>query len=233
MLELPVNIPDGKMYINPILLWDEDTAVLVDTGLPGQLELVREEIEKVGIAFDRLNMVIITHQDMDHIGNLASVQRMLEDVKVVSHMDERPYIEFEKIPLKLTPERLAKMEAGLSGTPHKSAKEAFKARVDIAVKDGEEFNVCGGIEIIHTPGHTPGHQSLYLKKYKTLISGDALNVVNGRLVGPNPQFTHNMETAMQSLKKLLKYDIQTVICYHGGVFNENIHQRLEELISPK
>lgn len=56
-----------------------------------------------------------------------------------------------------------------------------------------------------------------------------MNVFEGNLCGPNPQFTYNMEEAMNSLKKLSKYDIETVICYHGGIYTDNANQRIVEL----
>lgn len=43
-----------------------------------------------------------------------------------------------------------------------------------SVKPGDILPWCGGIEIIDTKGHMPGHISLYLKEFKTLITGDAL-----------------------------------------------------------
>jgi glyoxylase-like metal-dependent hydrolase (beta-lactamase superfamily II) len=130
------------------------------------------------------------------------------------------------MPIKMTPERLAQLEA----KPEMKAMYAnTKAGVDTLVHDGQELPFCGGIEVIHTQGHTPGHICLYLKKYKTLVTGDAMNVVDGKLVGPNPVFTFNMEEALNSLKKLTKYDIETVICYHGGVFTDNPNQRIAEL----
>ena len=71
-----------------------------------------------------------------------------------------------------------------------------------------------------TPGHTPGHICLFLEKYKTLIAGDALNVVDGRLTGPNPQHAFDYDQAVSSLKKLVGFDIQKIICYHGGLYNK-------------
>jgi glyoxylase-like metal-dependent hydrolase (beta-lactamase superfamily II) len=88
---------------------------------------------------------------------------------------------------------------------------------------------CGGITVINTPGHTPGHISLYHKPSKTLIAGDAMIVADGRLLGPNPQYTLDMKTAIESLKKLMQYDIETVICYHGGLYKDNANRRIAEL----
>ena len=47
-------------------------AVLIDTGFPGQIEDIQVEMEKVGVSFDKLKVVILTHQDIDHIGSLRS-----------------------------------------------------------------------------------------------------------------------------------------------------------------
>jgi hypothetical protein len=58
-------------------------------------------------------------------------------------------------------------------------------------------------------------------------------VVQGKLCGPNPEFTYNMEEALISLKKLSQYDIKTVICYHGGIYNGAVNQRIKELSSTK
>ena len=61
-----------------------------------------------------------------------------------------------------------------------------KVSVDMAVADEEVLPYCGGITVIFTPGHTPGHICLYLNQSKILIAGDALVAVHGELRGPNP-----------------------------------------------
>lgn len=86
--------------------------------------------------------------------------------------------------------------------------------------------------MIFTPGHTPGHISLYHSRSKTLVSGDAMVVSNGILRGPIPQMTLDMETATESLKKFLDYDIQQVICYHGGLVEIKEKKQLQDLLEP-
>jgi glyoxylase-like metal-dependent hydrolase (beta-lactamase superfamily II) len=88
---------------------------------------------------------------------------------------------------------------------------------------------CGGITVIFTPGHTPGHICLYLNRSKILITGDAMVCVDGELQGPNPQATYDMETALKSLQKLTQHDIEMVVCYHGGVYRDGANKRLSEL----
>jgi glyoxylase-like metal-dependent hydrolase (beta-lactamase superfamily II) len=227
-----IELKGNNGNIHPTLIWDEDEAILVDVGYPGQLREVLAAMNKAGIPLHRLNKIIITHQDFDHIGGL---KEMLTDhkIQVITLDEEKPYIEGEKPLIKMTPERLAKMFESLSAEQRSEAEERFlqslRSNVQQAVIDGEVLPYCGGITVIHTPGHTPGHICLYLNRSKILIAGDALNVVDGELVGANPVHTLDMKQAKKSIGKLAKYDIETVICYHGGVFRDNVINRLQEL----
>ena len=188
----------------------------------------------MGGPFATLNKVILTHQDIDHMGSLpdllTSSNRTLE---VLAHEADKPYIEGDKPLLKMNRERMARILEALPEAHRKQADAMFsnppQAHVDRTVSNGERLPYCGGITVIHTPGHTPGHISLYLNRSKTLIAGDALSITDGQLSGPNPQATPDMDTALQSLQEFPRYDMETVVCYHGGLFRDNANRRLEEL----
>jgi glyoxylase-like metal-dependent hydrolase (beta-lactamase superfamily II) len=236
MLELPIRSFTGKNIIHPTLTWDDDTVVLVDAGFPGQLQQIREAMARAGVSFDRLDKVIVTHQDIDHTGGLPDI--ILESshkVEVLSHEEEKPYIEGRKPLIKMNQARLSKRLVSLPEEQRQQAEALFanppKASVDTAVADGEILPYCGGITVIFTPGHTPGHICLYLNKSKILVTGDALVAADGELRGPNPGATYDMDAALKSLKKLTRYDIETVVCYHGGVYRDNPNKRLAELAS--
>lgn len=83
--------------------------------------------------------------------------------------------------------------------------------------------------VIDTPGHTPGHISLYHMPSKTLIAGDAMTIVDGQLLGPNPLHTFDISVAKESLERLTTYDIDSVICYHGGLYSGDTNSRILEL----
>ena len=236
MLELPIRSFTGQNIIHPTLTWDDDTVVLVDAGFSGQLQQIREAMARAGVSFDRLDKVIVTHQDIDYIGGLPDI--ILEsshNVEVLSHEEEKPYIEGRKPLIKMNQARLSKRLVSLSEEQRQQAEALFanppKASVDTAVADGEILPYCGGITVIFTPGHTPGHICLYLNKSKILVTGDALVAADGELRGPNPGATYDMDAALKSLKKLTRYDIETVVCYHGGVYRDNPNKRLAELAS--
>ncbi|MFW2501820.1 MBL fold metallo-hydrolase [Clostridium diolis] len=220
-----LELGNEERRMNATLIWDDKNVILIDAGLPGQIENIREEVEKAGVSFDRINKIIITHHDLDHIGSLSSiVKNSKSEIEVLAHSGERPYIEGDKIGIKITPERLSSMPDSM-----KETIKQLKTKVNRVVKDEENLPYCGGIDVIYTPGHTPGHICLYLRKYKALVTGDAMNVVNNELIGPNPEYTFDMEQAMESLKKLTTYDIETVICYHGGVFTKSSNERIAKL----
>ena len=236
MLELPISSFTGQNIIYPTLTWDNDTVVLVDAGFPGQLQQIREAMARAGVSFDRLDKVIITHQDIDHIGGLPDIVReSAHNVEVLSQKEERPYIEGRKPLVKMNQGNLSKRLASLPEEQRQRAEALFanppKASVSTVVADEEVLPYCGGMTVIFTPGHTPGHICLYLNQSKVLVSGDALVVADGELRGPNPKATYDMDTALKSLEKLTRYNIETVICYHGGLYRNNPNKRLAELAS--
>jgi glyoxylase-like metal-dependent hydrolase (beta-lactamase superfamily II) len=112
VLKLPMKIFGRQSTIHPTLIWDDDTVVLVDTGFPGQLQQIREVMGRAGVPFERLDKVIITHQDIDHIGSLPDIVReSSHKVEVLSHEEEKPYIEGHKPLIKM--KRLLEMLASL------------------------------------------------------------------------------------------------------------------------
>ncbi|MDO6851940.1 MBL fold metallo-hydrolase [Priestia megaterium] len=201
--------------IHPTLLWDQEMAVLVDTGFPGQIEDLCLAMDAVGVSFDKLKAVILTHQDLDHIGSLPEIlQERGSNIKVYAHELDKPYIQGELPLLK---------DGHLENLP--------KGRVDDTLKDGQELPYCGGIRVIHTPGHTPGHISLYLRKSKTLVAGDSMYSVNGKIGGIHAPTTLDIKAAQLSLKKYLDLDIDSMICYHGGLIRLNINDQIQKVIS--
>jgi glyoxylase-like metal-dependent hydrolase (beta-lactamase superfamily II) len=240
MLELPATLMSGPGNLYPTMLWDQQGAVLVDAGLPDMAPQFIQAIARTGVPLEKLGRIIITHHDLDHIGSLEALQRSVPHrIEVLSHAEEVPYIQGERRPIKMTPEMLARMEEQMKDLPEerRTAMRAMmesmgkqKLKVDRMLGDGDTLPYCGGIQIIHTPGHTPGHICLYHKPSKTLIAGDALFVESGNL-GPAPPFINaDAPMAMASIKRLSGYDISNVIAYHGGLFQNNPNRRLKEIV---
>ena len=82
----------------------------------------------------------------------------------------------------------------------------------MAVGDGD---VVFGLQIIDTPGHTPGHIAVLDSAGGLLVAGDSMNGSNGGVIGANPQFSPDMPTANESVKKLATFAFETVVFGHG------------------
>jgi len=235
LLDIEFEHNGQKQTITPVVLQDEQDTILVDCGYPDFIGLLEEAMTKQHIHLDSLTKCIITHHDMDHMGSLAALKRSYPHIEVIAHEIEAPYISGDKKSL-----RLEQAESSLDLIPAESKPHAEQfirflqsiepAPVDRTVTDREHLPWCGGIEIVHTPGHMPGHISLYLPASKTLIAADAVVIENGKLEIANPQFTLDLDEAVRSVERLLDYDIEHLICYHGGLFIGDSKEGLRQLI---
>lgn len=81
-----------------------------------------------------------------------------------------------------------------------------------AVGDGDTIM---GLDVIDTPGHTPGHICLLDRGLSVLFAGDALRGANGAVAGPNPRFTADLAAATGSIARLASLSFDTVVFGHG------------------
>ncbi|MGD2103283.1 MAG: MBL fold metallo-hydrolase [Acidimicrobiia bacterium] len=91
--------------------------------------------------------------------------------------------------------------------------EAITATTEgTVVGDGDDV---GGLQVIETPGHTPGHISVLDSMAGVLASGDALNGSDGGVIGANPDFSEDMTLANASVAKLATFDYEVALFGHG------------------
>lgn len=237
MLSISTQILGRTDTVHPVLIWDNHDIVLADTGFPGQIKQLRAAADTNGVDLGRLNRIIITHQDIDHIGNLQDlVEGSSSRIEVSTHLIEKPYVQGDRRLLRFTDDAIARIDMLPDHVPESFRKglkaimlHPPRAAVDLVIADGERLPWCGGIIVIDTPGHTPGHISLFHEPSRTLIAGDALMVRDAQLWGPDPETTLDRQAAQASIVKLSSFDIESVICYHGGLFRDNVMERLAEL----
>lgn len=225
VLQLPLDLGGGTAQLNISLILDEvNGPTLVDSGMPGQKGEIDAALTEAGTRAPDLQRIIVTHQDIDHTGSLQNLVRQ-SGARVLAHPSDEPYIDGTLRPLKLFPQVLEQRP---------QLREAFErfepTTIDEQIRDGDSLDLAGGVRVLFTPGHTPGHISLYLDRPGILISGDALTADNGRLMGPNPQATPDLSTAWESVRSLARLDVNTVICYHGGVVSEDAKGQLERVV---
>lgn len=178
-----------------------DGTMLVDVGMDG--EYIISELEK-HIQPKRLETIILTHCHYDHSGGAGAVARAT-GAKVAIHKDDAP----------------------LLNNARASASQLFGERApdvlpDILLKGGEFF---GELEVIHTPGHTPGGICLYDAESKTLFSGDT--VFPEGSFGRTDLYGGNASQLLESIKKLALLDVEVMYPGHGDVIKNNAREQIK------
>lgn len=224
VLALGIKTSGSTIWLNLSLIFDAiHGPTLVDTGMPGLREPIATALAELDLSVSDIKQIILTHQDIDHIGSLHDLAQA-SGARVLAHVVEAPFITGEQTPRFATPEMLS------SRPEMRPMVEQFTSTpVDERLQSDARLDLAGGVRVIFTPGHTPGHMSLYLERTKTLISGDALTAHNGELRSPNPAVTPNWPQALESVRALATYDIKTIVCYHGGIVTDDVNGQLRRV----
>ncbi len=216
---------DTVNTVYPTLLWDEKNIVLVDCGFIGALSTLEKELAQYGLTVKQLTVLVLTHHDHDHMGTAAALKRANPELKIYSSQAEAAYISAQEKPLRLKQAEELQKTLPLEQQDFGRAfcdmlRRVEPVIVDEFLYDNDKMDWCGGCRIIATPGHTPGHISLFMEKGSIVITGDAIALEKGCPVIANPQFTLDLNQAESSMNKLLSLQANTYYCYHGGVYEK-------------
>lgn len=197
--------------------------VLIDAGLENSADFILESVEKRFGKDSKPEAIILTHGHFDHVGSVAKLSE-LWNVPVYIHNLEIPYITGKKDYPVADPTVDEGMVAKMSPTfPHTSIDIGFRA---VSLPDDGTVPGMPNWRWIHTPGHSEGHISLFCKKEKVLIVGDAfsttkqeslLSVITHKeqISGPPKYLTTDWKAAEKSVRLLRDLKAEIVIPSHG------------------
>lgn len=233
ILKIESQVNGQKVTLYPVILKINQKLFLVDCGYEESFEDLLLAMKAFGIKASELYGILISHDDLDHVGALYKFKELKPDLQLFSSVIEEPVLSG-----KIKSERLEQAESMFPFLPeeHKpwalefqSALESIKRLpIDNVLMDGDVIE--NQLVVIHTPGHTKGHLSFYSPQLKLLIASDAFVIEGGELNIANPQFTLDLPGAVRSIMKLQSLDIQRAICYHGGEVSGDIPKLLRELV---
>ncbi|MCF8564094.1 MBL fold metallo-hydrolase [Alicyclobacillus tolerans] len=170
--------------------------VLIDTGMPGRHDKIANELLKLGMTFEDIAHILLTHHDVDHIGNAKYIQ---------SHSHAKVWAAKEDAPVILGEQNRHGLKRVIA-----ALVRADTPKVDAVYQPGEKI---GSLEVIETPGHTPGHVSVLYQG--TLFAGDLVTSRKGKL-RPSPGFlTWDNKQLRQSIAKVGSFSFDWVCPAHG------------------
>ena len=220
-----LSLPFGEGSIHPVVFFDETSMLLIDCGYPGAFPALQAAFSAAGLMMDRLTHLFLTHHDHDHMGTAAECKRRFPHIQIVTHALEAPYVDGTEEPLRLKQAKALQQTlvenqqaSGLAFMDYLRTVEPVTP--DALVQDRDTLPVCGGIQVLHTPGHTAGHSALLSSALGVIAAGDAAVIENGALITANPEFAENLTQAEASLSLLLHTYacIPTIACCHGGLW---------------
>ena len=159
----------GKNLINSFALVQDDGSVtLVDTGLKKAPARIVAGLAAIGKHPRDVTRIVLTHVHPDHAGGAAELSRQT-GAPVLVHGDDHAWARTGRIAGATDRSTLLGRLFARTGEARIEAFEPGPALVD-----GEVLPVSGGLRVVHTPGHSPGHVSLLVERTGTLVTGDAL-----------------------------------------------------------
>ena len=157
----------GSSAINSFAMVDDDgTLTLVDAGLRGAPRRLVTALSELGKRPADVARIVLTHVHRDHAGG-ASKMRATTGGRSTSTTTRAVCSRAAASPRPTAALPLGRVLAYLDpGGP--------RCTVDATFSEGDVIPAAGGLRVLHTPGHSPGHCSFLLERHGVLITGDAI-----------------------------------------------------------
>jgi glyoxylase-like metal-dependent hydrolase (beta-lactamase superfamily II) len=199
---------------NPYIIVDADGVTVIDTGLPRSEKKILTYVAGLGRQSQDIKRIIITHADFDHIGGLGALQRASGARTYASK------IEADAIALGKSSREIKASGFSIRRVLFALLRPFMKLKpfqVDEILAEGQTLPVLGGLRIVETPGHTPGHISLFAPLEGILFCGDSMVSDEHGLHGSRPGITWDETRARESERKQAALGAQVVCSGHGPV----------------
>ncbi|MEP7293327.1 MAG: MBL fold metallo-hydrolase [Chloroflexota bacterium] len=194
----------GRVY----MIEDPDGLTIIDAGISRSTNAILRQITESGHKLVDIKRILLTHAHPDHVGALAALRKQ-SGAPIMTSEAEKPIAEGE-MPIPMS-----------NGAIHPPPITLKGIKVDRTFKDGDVIESMGGLRVIATPGHAPGHVSFWQPERKILFTGDAMMRMFGRLRLPIAMVTVDMAEAKRSIKKLSQLEIQIACFGHGEPMTQN------------
>jgi glyoxylase-like metal-dependent hydrolase (beta-lactamase superfamily II) len=205
-----------NIIANPYLLIDPDGLTLIDAGMPGSQKKILRYMDGLGFKAQDLKRILITHADFDHVGGLAAL-KTASGARVFASLAEAQAVAEGHASRPLQPRsRIVKLLFDLSARMFKPDP----VQVDELLSDGQVFPVLGGLRVVETAGHTPGHISFFAPTHGILFCGDSIVSEETGLRGSHGANNWDQAKADESVRKQASLGTTILCSGHGPVVRD-------------
>lgn len=185
---------------------------LIDAGLGGSHNRILKYLADLGRPRKSLKRILITHADGDHVGGLAGLRKETNAV-IMAHPLEAEAMRRGESSRPLRPYGLMTAVVAITAP----FMQADPVEVDEYLSHGQMLPVLGGLYVVETPGHTPGHVSLFAPRKGILFVGDSVVTNGGRVRGSRGANTWDQPKADASVRRQAVLKPQIVCPGHGDI----------------
>jgi glyoxylase-like metal-dependent hydrolase (beta-lactamase superfamily II) len=241
--QIKVPIPDNPLgFLNCYLVQGKNGWLMVDTGWYTQeaFNALEAGLKDMGLGFSDVETIVVTHVHADHYGLAGRIKQVSPATKLLAHRWEGDLIESRYIKFAELRDKMGAVLA-LHGVPPtdlaslQSASMPVLEYVTVTMPDqslygGEVLNTGRfNLEVLWTPGHSPGHICLWEPEHRILFSGDHILPV----ITPNISYhvqsgDSPLSDFINSLNKLRNLPAAQVLPAHEHIFT-NLRERIEEI----
>lgn len=217
----------GKDLINSFVLADDDGSItLVDCGLKKAPPRIVAGLAALGKRPADVTRILLTHVHPDHAAGAAELSRQT-GAAVQIHDGDRPSAVAGTV---VQPPDQRYLSGRLFGRLPDPAFEPFEPGEPLL--DGQLLPVAGGLRVIHTPGHSPGHVSFLHEPTRTLITGDSMFNFSFRGLTLSPKFLcSDFEMTAKTAHRLGEVEYDVAAFTHGPEMTDNARERIRGLLS--
>ncbi len=185
----------GFGFESNVYLIKADKIAVVDTGTGFYMKDLIESLQKE-IELESIEYIILTHEHFDHCGGVKKLKE-LSNAKVCMHENGAEVV-----------------EKGLNWSAAFFNATQPETTVEIKLVDGDKIDLGDVLlQVIHTPGHSPGSMCLYDEESKSLFSGDTIFAYGG--IGITDFLGGDRLKLIKSIRKLKMLDVKNLYPGHG------------------